>query len=163
MTDFFAELEAQALAAARRRAARRLPRLPRLAAPALAVTAAAAVAVVIALAAVSGPSDTAEVRRPAPPNAPAVTSATVSVRNATTKNGLAHRVAKRLGAAGYRIGFLGNARDQFRATSIVMYEPGAATPARDVARRLGIAALRPFTEARRQRADVVVIVGRDLV
>jgi hypothetical protein len=161
MTDFFAELEAQALAAARRRARRRLPRLPRLAAPALAVTAAAAIAVV-ALLAVGGPSDTTEIRRPAPPSAPAVAGATVSVRNGTTANGLAHRVAKRLRATGYRIGFLGNARDQFRATSIVMYEPGAARPARDVARRLGIAALRPFTEARRQRADVVVIVGRDL-
>jgi LytR cell envelope-related transcriptional attenuator len=158
MTDFFSELEQQALAAARRRAGRKLPRVPRFAAPAVA----AAVIAVIALLAVRGPTDTTEIRQPAPPGGPALPSATVSVRNGTTTAGLATAVAKKLRDAGYEIGFIGNFRDQERATSIVMYERGAARPARDIAARLGIATLRPFTEARRHRADVVVILGRDL-
>lgn len=58
---------------------------------------------------------------------------TVSVLNATTVNGLAHRTAAALAARGFHIATVGNAPAMSGTASIVAYSSGAAAAARTVA------------------------------
>ncbi len=116
-------------------------------------------------------------------NAPAVkhgaafspSSVTVAVLNGTATNQLAHHVAARLAAKGYREGRIATAANQTEATTVVAYLPGAKnrTDARHVASALNLrsTAVQPIDQTSQQvacpppgacSANVVVTVGADL-
>ena len=116
-------------------------------------------------------------------NAPAAThavafspsSVTVGVLNGTTTNQLAHHVAARLAARGYKPGPIATAASQTLTSTVVAYLPGARnrTDALHVATALNLrsTAVRPIDQSSRQvacpppaacTANVVVIVGADL-
>jgi hypothetical protein len=177
MTDFYAQLEAQLVAAGRRRdghgrVRRSLAgrRRPLAGAGALAVAAVAAVVVLVA----PVPHDAAQrspAARPAraAPVAPAPSAATdlsgirVAVLNATTRPGAARATAEVLRSRHARIMAVGNASRQNVATTEVRYRHGARAQALRVAAVLGVARVAPSTSAQPHagRAEVVVLVGAD--
>jgi hypothetical protein len=100
---------------------------------------------------------------------------TVAVLNGTATNQLAHRVAAKLAADGYREGRVATAANQTEATTVVAYLPGARnrTDALHVARTLHLrpTAVRAIDQGTEQvacpppgscSANVVVTVGADL-
>jgi hypothetical protein len=100
-------------------------------------------------------------------------SVTVAVLNGTATNELAHRVAARLAAVGYRKGTIATATDQTRTTTVVAFMPGYRKDAVHVASalRLGPASVQPIDQNTQQvacagttacTANVVVTVGADL-
>lgn len=109
------------------------------------------------------------------PAALSPSSVTVAVLNGTATSGLAHRVAQKLGTAGYKQGNVGNIADQTRTSTVVAYLPGhkAAATAVAAALKLGPASVQPVDQNTQAVAcpqpsacgatDVVVTVGSDLV
>ena len=104
-------------------------------------------------------------------------SVTVGVLNGTNVNQLAHRVAAKLTAGGYKQGSLYTAPNQSEQTTVVSYFPGAAnrTAALHVATALNLkaSAVQPIDQTTQQVAcpgsaaatpcaNVVVTVGADL-
>jgi LytR cell envelope-related transcriptional attenuator len=101
-------------------------------------------------------------------------SVTVAVLNGTATSGLAHRVALKLGTAGYKQGTVGNVADQTRTSTVVAYLPGHKSAATAVAAalKLGPASVQPVDANTQAVAcpqpsacgatDVVVTVGSDL-
>jgi hypothetical protein len=102
-------------------------------------------------------------------------SVTVAVLNGTTVYELAHRIADRLAARGYKQGMIATAANQTQARTVVAYR-GGAKDRRDAARVAGALGLRgsvvrPVDQSTLQvacpalvtcTANVVVTVGRDL-
>jgi hypothetical protein len=180
MSDFFADLELQLIAATRDRPRRRRRAQARRAAGGLAVAAVLGAGLAGGVLAAGGdggpathrPAAPAPARRPA--TGPAVTSpssrVTVAVLNATTVPGLARGVAVRLQAAGFtKIGTVTNAPTQTGGRTRVAYRPGHADDALGVAAALHVTVdrdgpLRAGTDLARatRGADVVVLVGPDL-
>jgi hypothetical protein len=170
MSDFYALLEEQLVAAGRRRngqgrAHRMLAgRGRRLAAAgALAVTIAAAVVV-----SVTPLQRDAVQRRPAPATlAPSVqadlSGIRVAILNGTTRTGLARATAGELDARHARIASTGNAAGQQVALTEVRYRRGARAKALRVAAALGVGRIGPSTSSQPRvgRADVIVLVGAD--
>jgi hypothetical protein len=108
-------------------------------------------------------------------HAPAFNPATVTVAvlNGTATNHLAHRMAQRLMAKGYRTGKVATASDQTHISTIVAYLPGYRADALHVAAALGLgrASVQPIDSSTQQvvcpgngacPANVVVTVGADL-
>lgn len=159
-TDFFTDLEAELVGAARQRAAGTRRRGRPLLAPTLGL-AALIVALVVVLPRLSEPRRS--VSPPLPVLAPP-SETMVSVFNGTTEPGLAARTVDELLAAGYpNDGRVGSWRDQTVKRSRVVHVQGSAAEARGVARRLGISTVRrgsPF-ELSSGSAQVVVILGLD--
>jgi len=106
---------------------------------------------------------------------PAVNPATVtvSVLNGTATNGLAHRLAQRLGGLGYKQGTEGNAPLQTHTTTIVAYMQGSRRDAEAVATalKLGPTVVQPVDPSTQSvacagqtpcTANVVVTVGANL-
>jgi hypothetical protein len=101
-------------------------------------------------------------------------SVTVAVLNGTATSGLAHRVALKLGSAGYKQGTVATAADQTRTATVVAYMPGHKPDAVAVAAslKLGPASVQPVDQNTQAVAcpqpsacastDVVVTVGSDL-
>jgi hypothetical protein len=98
---------------------------------------------------------------------------TVAVLNGTATNQLAHHIAQRLMAKGYREGKVATASDQTHTSTIVAYLPGHRSAAVHVATALGLgpASVQPVDTSTQQvacpsggtcPADVVVTVGADL-
>jgi hypothetical protein len=180
MTDFFADLERQLVAATPRRVARiRRARARRGAAVSIVLVALVAGGAGLA-SAVSGDHDASTsagtaptapaLTVPATPGAsPALKSFTTAVLNGTTTPGLGRAVANALQNAGAKIGNVTNAPSQDRARTQVFYArrdciPAATQVARAIGLRGGLV-LRPMTSAQRviagATADVVVLVGSD--
>jgi hypothetical protein len=89
---------------------------------------------------------------------------TVSVLNGTTVPGLAARVGDQARRKGFRVGTRGNATEQARAESVVLFANGAEAEAREVGRQLDIDQREPLTpdaQALAGDADVVVVLGAD--
>ena len=120
----------------------------------------------------AGPASNAQAahpRRPAPKPAPV----NVAVLNGTATSGLAHRVAVKLTAAGYKQGTIATATDQTRTATVVAYMPSHKRDALAIASalKLGPASVQPV-DANTQavacpppspcQAAVVVTVGSDL-
>jgi hypothetical protein len=114
-------------------------------------------------------------RRPASAAAFSAASVTVAVLNGTATNELAHRVATKLVAVGYKQGNVFTASNQTETATVVAYLPGAKnrTDALHVASalRLGAASVQPIDQSTQQvacpppsacTANVVVTVGADL-
>lgn len=102
-------------------------------------------------------------------------SVTVAVLNGTATNQLAHRVAARLAAVGYKEGTIATAANQTEPTTVVAYLPGAKdrTDALHVASALKLrsSSVQPIDQSTQQvacpppgacTANVVVTVGADL-
>jgi len=100
-------------------------------------------------------------------------SVTVAVLNGTGTSNLAHRVALKLGAAGYKQGTIATAPDQTHTSTVVGYLPGERRQALAVATslKLGSASVQPVDQSNQAvacppgtacAANVVVIVGSDL-
>jgi len=102
-------------------------------------------------------------------------SYTVAVLNGTAVNQLAHRIATKLAARGYKEGTIATAANQTQSKTVVAYRPGAKnrTAALHVARALGLrsSAVQPVGQSTLQvacpgpstcTANVVVTVGADL-
>jgi len=180
MSDFYGQLERQLVDAGRRRATHGRWRLALAGRgrPLLAV-AMALLALVMAVAAAphlrsdpspgpagSGASPAPPVTSPPPPAAgtPSLRGMRVAVLNGTTRSGAARAVAEVLEARGATIGSIGNAADQARAQTAVVYRPGAEAQARRVAAVLGVRDVRPRTRVEvvvAPEAAVVVHVGSD--
>jgi LytR cell envelope-related transcriptional attenuator len=89
---------------------------------------------------------------------------TVAVLNGTTVQGLATKISEEAGAAGFRIGTVGNAARIDQTRSTVLYRKGQSAAARAVANRLGISSTAPVDSVNAEIAesfDVVVVVGTD--
>jgi hypothetical protein len=175
MTDFYAQLEHQLVAAGRRRQTQ--GRVGRAVAGRgrVLVATCAAIAVLVAGGAVALPSvlTTSSTSAPAAPHvapAPArggsLAGVRVAVLNATTQPGRARTVADRLRRLRARIAVASTAPVQPGAAAGVFYRRGAEQQARRVAGALGAAMLGPYRAASSSpidppigRADVVVIVG----
>jgi hypothetical protein len=177
MTDFYAQLEHQLVAAGRRRQTQ--GRFGRAVAGRgrVLIATCAAIALLVAGGAVALPSvlTTSSTSRPAAPHvAPAPAPARggslagvrVAVLNATTQPGRARTVADRLRRLRARIAVASTAPVQPGAAAGVFYRRGAERQARRVAAALGAAVLGPYRAASSSpidppigRADVVVIVG----
>jgi hypothetical protein len=87
----------------------------------------------------------------------------VLVLNGNGRSGVAHAEAAALTAHGYRISNTGNAPRTDYAATIVMYRPGYSREARRLARDRGfkiVAPLDGLRDARAQRAQIVLILGR---
>jgi hypothetical protein len=176
MTDFYAELEHQLVAAGRRRTERSRVRRalagrgrPLAGAAALAVAVVAAV--VVAVAPLQGDA-VVQRRGPAAPAAPPVPVPLISrdlggirvaVLNAWTQPGAARAVAAQLSTLHARIVAVGNAPRQHAATTKVRYRRGARANALRVAAVLGVARVGPAASSlpNSRRADVIVLVGAD--
>jgi hypothetical protein len=100
-------------------------------------------------------------------------SVTVAVLNGTATNGLAHRVALKLGSAGYKQGQVTTAADQTHTATVVAYVPAHRRDALPVATalKLGPASVQPIDQGTQAVAcsgqspcttTVVVTVGSDL-
>jgi hypothetical protein len=102
-------------------------------------------------------------------------SVTVAVLNGTATNELAHQVAAKLAAVGYKEGAIKTGSNQTESATVVAYLPGAKnrTDAMHVASalRLGAASVQPVDQSTQQvacpppsacTANVVVTVGADL-
>ena len=100
-------------------------------------------------------------------------SVTVAVLNGTATSNLAHRVALKLSAAGYKQGTIATAPDQTHTSTVVDYLPGDRRQAIAVATslKLGSASVQPVDQSNQAvacppgtscTANVVVIVGSDL-
>jgi hypothetical protein len=111
--------------------------------------------------------------RKAQPAAFSPSSVTVSVLNGTATAQLAHRVATKLAAFGYREGTVATAADQTRTATVVAYLPGRQRDALAVAKslKLGPASVQPIDQSTQAvacppgtacSAGVVVTVGSDL-
>jgi hypothetical protein len=98
---------------------------------------------------------------------------TVSVLNGTAASGLAHRVALKLGGAGYKEGMIATATDQTHTSTVVAYLPGFKRDALAVAGTLKLkpASVEPVDQSTQAvacpppaacTANVVVTVGTDL-
>jgi hypothetical protein len=100
---------------------------------------------------------------------------TVAVLNGTAVNQLAHRIADRLAAHGYKDGTIATAANQTQTSTVVAYLRGTKDrqAAVHVARTLGLrsSAVRPVDQSTLQvacpapstcTANVVVTVGSDL-
>jgi hypothetical protein len=105
--------------------------------------------------------------------APARASITVAVLNGTATAGLAHRVAVKLGAAGFKQAAVATATDQTRTATIVGYRAGHRRDAVAVASVLKLrpASVSPVDQGAQAvacpppggcSAGVVVTVGSDL-
>jgi hypothetical protein len=103
--------------------------------------------------------------------APALVS--VAVLNGTASQGLAGRVATKLGNAGYKRGKIATATDQTRTATVIAYLPGHKRDALAVAAtlKLGSASVTPVDSSTQAvacpppaacTANVVVTVGTDL-
>jgi hypothetical protein len=173
MSDFYAQLEQQLVAAGRRRNERsRLRRAlagrGRPVAGAGALVAAIAIAAVVVVSVAPGQRDAVQ-RSPAAPSAPAPSVANdlrgirVAVLNGTTQTGLARVVAAQLESLGARIGVVGNAPRQNVAVTAVRYRHGARAKALRVAAALGLARVGPErgSTPNAGRAEVIVLVGAD--
>jgi LytR cell envelope-related transcriptional attenuator len=110
-------------------------------------------------------------RRAQPAIAPA--SVTVAVLNGTSTSNLAHRVALKLAASGYKQATIATAPDQTHTATVVAYLPGERRQALAVANslKLGSASVQPVDQSNQAvacppgvtcAANVVVIVGSDL-
>jgi hypothetical protein len=150
----------------------------------LALGALVAVAAAVALVLITSTSTSSHSSASTPAtNAPAASGAaafkpasvTVAVLNGTSTNELAHRVAARLTASGYKEGTVATASNQTATSTVVAYLPGAKNrgDALHVARALKLtpAAVRPIDQPTQQvacpppgacTANVVVTVGADL-
>jgi hypothetical protein len=102
-------------------------------------------------------------------------SVTVAVLNGTAVNQLAHHIASRLAARGYKTGTIATAANQTETSTVVAYLSGKndRSDARQVATALGLraSALHPIDQSTLQvacptpsacAANVVVTVGSDL-
>jgi LytR cell envelope-related transcriptional attenuator len=100
-------------------------------------------------------------------------SVTAAVLNGTATAGLAHRVAVKLGGAGYKQGTVATATDQTRTATVVAYMPGHRRDGLAVAStlKLGSASVQPVDQNTQAvacpppsacTATVVVTVGSDL-
>jgi hypothetical protein len=100
-------------------------------------------------------------------------SVTVAVLNGTATNELAHRVAAKLSAVGYKQGTVATASNQTVTSTAVSYLPGSRNAALHVAAalKLGPASVQPIDSNTRPvacpppsacTANVVVTVGQDL-
>jgi hypothetical protein len=100
-------------------------------------------------------------------------SVTVAVLNGTATNGLARRVATKLGSAGYKQGMVATASDQTRTTTVVAFLPGFKRDALSVAAALksGPSSVQPIDQSTQAvacpppatcTANVVVTLGSDL-
>jgi hypothetical protein len=100
-------------------------------------------------------------------------SVTVAVLNGTDVSMLAHRVALKLGHAGYKQGAVATASDQTHVTTLVGYLNGHRRAASEVAHALGLSAgaVAPADQSAQTvacpppaacAADVIVTVGTDL-
>jgi hypothetical protein len=114
---------------------------------------------------------TARSRRAQATVAPA--SVTVAVLNGTSTSNLAHRLALKLAASGYKQGTIATAPDQTHTATVVSYLPGDRRQALAVATslKLGSASVQPVDQSNQAvacppgvtcAANVVVIVGSDL-
>jgi hypothetical protein len=171
MSDFYAQLEQQLVAAGRRRnerSRRALAGRGRPLAGAGALVAAIAIAAAAVVSVAPGQRDAVQ-RSPAAPLAPAPSVANdlrgirVAVLNGTTQTGLARVVAAQLQSLGARIGVVGNAPRQNVAVTAVGYRHGARAKALRVAAALGVARVGPDrgSPANVGRAEVIVLVGAD--
>jgi hypothetical protein len=155
------------------------PRRVALALGALLVVAAAVVLVAVTATGTSSPGSTSVPASNAPP-APghaafAPSSVTVAVLNGTSTNQLAHRVAAKLAASGYKEGRVATAANQTETSTVVAYLPGGKNR-RDAlhvatALKLRPSSVRPIDQPAQQvacplpgacTANVVVTVGADL-
>jgi len=180
MTDFYAQLEEQLIAAGRRRQAQR--RIARAVAGRgrMLIAATAAVAVIVA-AAIALPSLTAREPRSesaapqapvAPPDSRRKTSLAgirVAVYNAAAEPGLGRRVGDELRSHGARVFVFGGVPSQPGGRSVVRYRRGAEARARLVADVLRVARIDPYDPPAAEanppasaRAMVIVLVGYDL-
>jgi LytR cell envelope-related transcriptional attenuator len=100
-------------------------------------------------------------------------SVTVAVLNGTATSNLAHRIALKLTAAGYKQGTIATASDQTHTASVVSYLPGQRRQALAVATslKLGPASVQAVDQSNQAvacppgttcAANVVVVVGSDL-
>jgi LytR cell envelope-related transcriptional attenuator len=100
-------------------------------------------------------------------------SVTVAVLNGTATANLAHTIALRLGAAGYKQGMIATASDQTQTATVVGYLPSHRQAALAVAAalKLGSASVQPVDQSNQAvacpppsscAANVVVTVGSDL-
>jgi hypothetical protein len=98
---------------------------------------------------------------------------TVAVLNGTATNELAHRVAAKLSAVGYKQGAVATAANQTQSATVVAYLPGFRNDALHVATalKLGPASVQPIDSSTQAvacpqpspcTARVVVTVGADL-
>jgi hypothetical protein len=112
-------------------------------------------------------------RRRARPAALKPSTVTVAVLNGTATANLAHTIALRLGAAGYKQGTIATASDQTETATVVGYLPGHRKDALAVAAslKLGSASVQPVDQSNQAvacpppgscTANVVVTVGSDL-
>jgi hypothetical protein len=119
----------------------------------------------------SPPSNAPTAHKPQAAFSPA--SVTVAVLNGTATNNLAHTIAARLAADGYKQGKVATAADQTRTVTTVAYLPGFRADAVHVARalKLGAGSVIPIDQSAQQvacpgaaacAANVVVTVGADL-
>lgn len=182
MNDFYSQLERQLVEAGRRRAMRgrvalvmagRGRPLVALAAVLLALIAAAGFMPLMRSGSSSDQGDSAAPPvRPAPspppaaitPPAAAVDGALQGIRvavfNATPTPGLARYVADALARRGATIDSINGEADQDRVRSVVDHRPGAAAPARRVAKVLGVRTIRarPGTDRALASTDAAVVV-----
>jgi hypothetical protein len=104
---------------------------------------------------------------------PKPSSVMIAVLNGTATSGLAHRVAVKLGSAGYKQGTVATATDQTRTATVVAYMPSHKRDALPVAStlKLGPASVQPVDANTQAVAcpppaacsvSVVVTVGSDL-
>lgn len=145
----------------------------------VALAAVAAAVVLFAVTAVGGTSSSSSTSASNTPSGSASafkpSSVTVAVLNGTAVNQLAHRIADRLGALGYKQGAVATASNQTESTTTVAYLSGAKdrADALHVAKSLGLrrSAVRSVDQGTLQlacptstacAANVVVTVGADL-
>jgi LytR cell envelope-related transcriptional attenuator len=156
----------------------------RLALLAGALIAVAAIAVLVVVTQ-SGGSNPSHAQAASTTNAPATThlkasaapfspaSVTVAVLNGTATNELAHRVAAKLTAQGYKQGSVATAPNQAQSATVVAFRPGFRDDALHVATalKLGPASVQPIDPSTQSvacpppsacTANVVVTVGADL-
>jgi hypothetical protein len=149
-----------------------------------ALIAVAAIAALVIITATGGSSSSSRSRSAATTNAPgtshrsvpaafAPSSVTVAVLNGTATNELAHRVAAKLTAVGYKQGNVVTAPNQTQTATVVAYLPGFRNDALHVATALklgsaSVHAVAPSSQAvacpppATCTANVVVTVGADL-
>jgi len=155
-------------------------RVPGWVIPVAAVVLVAVIAVVLVLVLVPGTSQhkTAAVHRHHPdiaatPSGVVASSVTVAVVNATSINQLAHHIADRLTASGFKEGTLATASNQSGAATAVHYLPGHRNDALAVAHvlKLPASAVRPATQSSEGLVcpspsscddDVIVVAGSNL-
>jgi LytR cell envelope-related transcriptional attenuator len=115
----------------------------------------------------------AKTRHRTPPVVTKPSAVTVAVLNGTTTANLAHTIALKLGAAGFKQGMITDSSDQTETATVVGYLPGHRQDALTVAAslKLGSASVQPVDQSNQAAAcpppaactaNVVVTVGSDL-